>query len=224
MLRHRRASGRELTGLVQDLARLAQFGGRFHDLRAGCCESAQVVRGRTRRICACSADLEYLLGGRRWLKWRIYLRQTSGGFLTAALATASALTMGPPCPASVEQPILGGMARRPLAPDERDEFPPRVLLGLGGHERCAEPAPVSSSDCPSRQIAFTHGPANVAGLWTAPPPRFAPPSLDYVLAGYAFALEHEVLAEGRCGRLISGLRSAVQSLLGGPEGCHRRPD
>jgi hypothetical protein len=63
MLRHRRASGRELTGLVQDLARLAQFGGRFHDLRAGCCESAQVVRGRTRRICACSADLEYLLWG-----------------------------------------------------------------------------------------------------------------------------------------------------------------
>jgi hypothetical protein len=42
---------------------LRNFRGRFHDLRAGCCESAQVVRGRTRRICACSADLEYLLWG-----------------------------------------------------------------------------------------------------------------------------------------------------------------
>src|SRR3984957_20711712 len=127
-------------------------------------------------------------------------------------------------------PCLSGAAHRrrqgrtsPLAPDEPDEFPPSVLLGLGGRERCAEPAPVRSADCPSRQIS-THGPANVAGLWTAAPPRFAPPSLDHVLAGYAFALEHEVLAEGRCGRLISGLRSAVQSLLGGPEGCHRRPD
>src|SRR5208337_5227715 len=46
----------------------------------------------------------------------------------------------------------------------------------------------------------------------------------YVLAGHAFALEHEILAEGRCGRLISGLRSAVQDLLRGPEGCDRRPD
>ena len=31
-------------------------------------------------------------------------------------------------------------------------------------------------------------------------------------AGHAFALEHEVLAEGRRGRLVSGLRSAVQRL------------
>ena len=31
----------------------------------------------------------------------------------------------------------------------------------------------------------------------------------HLLAGHAFALEHEVLAEGRRGRLVSGLRSAV---------------
>jgi hypothetical protein len=35
------------------------------------------------------------------------------------LATASALTIGPPCPASVEPPIVGGIAGRSLAPDER---------------------------------------------------------------------------------------------------------
>ena len=46
----------------------------------------------------------------------------------------------------------------------------------------------------------------------------------HVLAGHAFALEHEVLAEGRCGRLISGLRSAVQRLPRGPERRDRRPD
>jgi hypothetical protein len=37
----------------------------------------------------------------------------------------------------------------------------------------------------------------------------------HVLAGHALALEHEVLAEGRRGRPIPGLRSAVQSLHGG---------
>ena len=46
----------------------------------------------------------------------------------------------------------------------------------------------------------------------------------HLLAGHAFALEHEVLAEGRRGRLVSGLRSAVQRLTRGPEGCDRRPD
>jgi hypothetical protein len=46
----------------------------------------------------------------------------------------------------------------------------------------------------------------------------------HVLAGHALALEHEVLAEGRRGRLISGVRAAVQRLLRGPEGCDRRPD
>ena len=34
--------------------------------------------------------------------------------------------------------------------------------------------------------------------------------LGHVLAGHALALEHEILAEGRRGRLVSGLRSAVQ--------------
>jgi len=58
-----------------------------------------------------------------------------GGFLTAALATAGALTMGPPRPASVRPPIVGAMAGCLLAPDEADEFPPSVLLGLGGRER-----------------------------------------------------------------------------------------
>ena len=46
----------------------------------------------------------------------------------------------------------------------------------------------------------------------------------HVLAGHTFALEHEILAEGRCGRLISGLRSAVQDLPRGPERGDRRPD
>jgi hypothetical protein len=35
MLKQRRARGRELTGLVQDLAQLAPFGGRLHDLAQG---------------------------------------------------------------------------------------------------------------------------------------------------------------------------------------------
>jgi hypothetical protein len=51
-----------------------------------------------------------------------------------------------PRSASVGPPSVG-----PLAPDEPDEFPPSVLLGLRERERGAEPAPVPSSDCPSRQ-------------------------------------------------------------------------
>jgi hypothetical protein len=58
-----------------------------------------------------------------------------GGFLTTVLATASALTMGPPCPASVEPPIICGIAGRSLAPDEPDELPPAQPLAATGDNR-----------------------------------------------------------------------------------------
>jgi hypothetical protein len=103
-------------------------------------------------------------------EWRDRNPATSGGRKTCPNREQS-----PPCPTSVGPPIVGGRAGRPLASDERDELPPSVPLGLGGRERCAEPAPVPSSDCPSRQIASTPGRANVAGLWTA-----APATLDSV--------------------------------------------
>src|SRR5208337_3162005 len=44
----------------------------------------------------------------------------------------------------------------------------------------------------------------------------------HVLAGHAFALEHEILAEGQCGRLISGRCAAIQCFARSPEGCDRR--
>jgi hypothetical protein len=53
----------------------------------------------------------------------------------AALAPAGALTIGPPCPASVGPPIVGGMAGRPLAPDEPDEFPAAQPLAATGDDR-----------------------------------------------------------------------------------------
>ena len=95
-------------------------------------------------------------------EWRDRNPATSGGRKTCPNREQS-----PPCPTSVGPPIVGGRAGRPLASDERDELPPSVPLGLGGRERCAEPAPVPSSDCPTRQISSTPGRANVAGLWTA---------------------------------------------------------
>jgi hypothetical protein len=57
-----------------------------------------------------------------------------GGLLTAALATARAVTIGPPCPASVGPPIVGGIAGRSLAPDEPDELPPAQPLAATGDD------------------------------------------------------------------------------------------
>ena len=146
-------------------------------------------------------------------EWRDRNPATSGGRKTCPNREQS-----PPCPTSVGPPIVGGRAGRPLASDERDELPPSVPLGLGGRERCAEPAPVPSSDCPSRQIArhAGFGPFVLSTRFTRVPQQLSV-SNCYCYPGKA----------GQCPANLPGHQDnpngGLRPPYGGPEGPSRAP-